>query len=140
MGKGLWGILIEAITSSICELFQKKNAFEADNSTYALKGLLYLDTTCHFSTWKSILLWKAFLGKYKKLNMFWVFLSLICINIYYTSFNKISYLFAFLLHYIISYLRVGSFNHPCLIKKIVQKEVGVQLCVFNSKVLLAKAY
>lgn len=64
MQKGLWRILIEALTSSICEPFQE-NVFEAGNSTYAMKGLLYLDTTCHFSRWKDTHLWKAFLGKYK---------------------------------------------------------------------------
>ena len=124
------------MTSSICEPFQE-NVFEEDNSTYALKGLLYLDTTCHFSRWKGILLWKGFLGKYKKTKHVLSF-SLIYINIYYTSFNKVFVCIYSPLDY--QLLKGRRFNHPCLIKKIVQKEVGVQLCVFDSKVLLAKAY
>lgn len=61
---------------SICEPFQE-NVFEAGNSTYALKGLLYLDTTCHFSRWKETQL----LGKYKTKYVLSRF-SLICICTY----------------------------------------------------------
>lgn len=64
MGKGLWEILIEGVTSSLCESFQE-SVFEADNSTYALEELLYLDATCHFPRGKNAPLWKAFLGKYE---------------------------------------------------------------------------
>lgn len=33
-------------------------------------------------------------------------------------------------------LRVGGLNHLYLLKKIVQKKIGAQICVFNSKVIL----
>lgn len=69
MGKGRQGILIEAVTLFICEPFQEI-IFEAGNSTYALEGLLYLDTTCHFARWEGTCLW-SLLGQIKKsLNIF----------------------------------------------------------------------
>lgn len=64
MEEGLQGILIEAVTLSICEPFQEI-IFEAGNSTYALKGLLYLDSTCHFARWEGTCLW-SLLGQIKK--------------------------------------------------------------------------
>lgn len=79
----------------MCEPFQE-NVFEADNSTYALKGLLYLDTTCHFLRWKDTHLWKAFLGKHK--IKYVLSLSYIYALIYYASSNKLLRSFAFLLY------------------------------------------
>lgn len=64
MGEELQGILMKALTSSICEPFQEI-IFETGNSTYALEGLLYLDTTCHFARWEGTCL-RSLLGEIKK--------------------------------------------------------------------------
>lgn len=72
IGKGLGRISVEAMTSSICKTLQE-SIFEAGNSTYAPKGLLYLDTTCHYSRWEGTISGKSSCVNTKN-KCVWIFL------------------------------------------------------------------